>query len=174
MKKRFFKKNQIIITALAVLIAIAGYINYADSTMNRETESTGAAAEAGDESTAVLDENTILQDIESLDQDLTDETADAGETASAEETAQAAGEDAGEVQTESQTSSGDGTEGENAGGGRLIQVDIDREMRKSFLDYSMVICLYYKTIYLLFHIALLPARIADSPAPSNYLILNTL
>ncbi len=32
MKKRFFKKNQIIITALAVLIAIAGYINYADST----------------------------------------------------------------------------------------------------------------------------------------------
>lgn len=115
MKKRFFKKNQIIITALAVLIAIAGYINYADSTMNRETESTGAAAEAGDESTAVLDENTILQDIESLDQDLTDETADAGETASAEETVQAAGEDAGEVQTESQTSSGDGTEGENAG-----------------------------------------------------------
>ena len=28
-------------------------------------------------------------------------------------------------------------EGENTGGGRLIQVDIDREMRKSFLDYSM-------------------------------------
>ena len=26
---------------------------------------------------------------------------------------------------------------EGAGGGRLIRVDIDREMRSSFLDYSM-------------------------------------
>ena len=46
-----------------MLIAIAGYINYADSTMNRETESTGAAAEAGDESTAVLDEADKMLDM---------------------------------------------------------------------------------------------------------------
>ena len=41
MKKRFFKKNQIIITALAVLIAIAGYINYADSTLKKGKDSSG-------------------------------------------------------------------------------------------------------------------------------------
>ena len=39
MKKRFFKKNQIIITALAVLIAIAGYINYADSILKKGKDS---------------------------------------------------------------------------------------------------------------------------------------
>lgn len=42
-------------------------------------------------------------------------------------------------------------EGENTGGGRLIQVDIDREMRKSFLDYSMSVivdrhCLTFGTV----------------------------
>ena len=108
MKKRFFKKNQIIITALAVLIAIAGYINYADSTMSKEAESTGAAVESGEDSTAVLDENTILQDIESLDQDLTEETADAGdEAAQADNTGETAQtDDTGETsQTEPQTSS---------------------------------------------------------------------
>ena len=29
--KKIFKKNQIIITALAIMIAAAGYINYSDS-----------------------------------------------------------------------------------------------------------------------------------------------
>ena len=72
MKKRFFKKNQIIITALAVLIAIAGYINYADSTLkkgkdSKSTSTVTEAAEGGKESAAGGDENSILQDIESLD-----------------------------------------------------------------------------------------------------------
>ncbi len=51
MKKRFFKKNQIIITALAVLIAVAGYINYADSTTEEgKRESTGGTAAEGEKS----------------------------------------------------------------------------------------------------------------------------
>ncbi len=29
--KKIFKKNQVIITALAIMIAVAGYINYSDS-----------------------------------------------------------------------------------------------------------------------------------------------
>lgn len=78
MKKKLFKKNQIIITALAVMIAVAGYINYADKSLSskeKKSESTAAAQEDGSD--------TILQDIESLDTDITDlssenQTADAG------------------------------------------------------------------------------------------------
>ena len=33
-KKKKFRKNQVIITALAIMIAVAGYINYADSTLS--------------------------------------------------------------------------------------------------------------------------------------------
>ena len=47
MKKRIFKKNQIIVTALAILIAVAGYINYADSALKKE-DSAGSAS-AGEE-----------------------------------------------------------------------------------------------------------------------------
>src|SRR5699024_7721664 len=43
-----------------------------------------------------------------------------------------------------------------------------------FLNYSMFICLYRKTNFLLLHIALPPARIAVSSATTNYLTLSTL
>lgn len=76
MKKRIFKKNQIIITALAVLIAVAGYINYADSTLKKDNDAESAAVEG---EAAASEKNTILEDIESLDQDITDETAASGE-----------------------------------------------------------------------------------------------
>lgn len=78
MKKRIFKKNQIIITALAILIAVAGYINYADSTLKKDDDTKSAAVE-GEAAAAGDNGNTILEDIESLDQDITDETVAAGE-----------------------------------------------------------------------------------------------
>lgn len=78
MKKRIFKKNQIIITALAILIAVAGYINYADSTLKKD-DATKSAAVEGETAAAGDNGNTILEDIESLDQDITDETVAAGE-----------------------------------------------------------------------------------------------
>ena len=54
--KKILKKNQVIITSLAVLIAIAGYLNFAD-VKNKE---------------ASADSSSILEDV---DYDLTDETA---------------------------------------------------------------------------------------------------
>ena len=36
MKKKLFRKNQVIITALAVMIAVAGYINYSDSRLKTQ------------------------------------------------------------------------------------------------------------------------------------------
>lgn len=62
--KKIFKKNQVIITALAVMIAVAGYLNFSD------TDFGFGSKEASTESSG-----TIVEDIESLDYDLTDETA---------------------------------------------------------------------------------------------------
>ncbi len=63
--KKMFRKNQIIITALAVMIAAAGYISYSDSKEKFEDEEASADT--------VADLDSILQDIESLDVDLSEE-----------------------------------------------------------------------------------------------------
>ena len=65
-KKKKFRKNQVIITALAIMIAVAGYINYADSTLSTKGTADGTTA----------DTSTVLKDISSLDTDITDEVAD--------------------------------------------------------------------------------------------------
>lgn len=39
--KKIFKKNQIIITALALMIAVAGYINYSDNIKNKNKSASG-------------------------------------------------------------------------------------------------------------------------------------
>ena len=44
--KKIFKKNQIIITALALMIAVAGYINYSDHVKRKNNAS---VKEAGNE-----------------------------------------------------------------------------------------------------------------------------
>lgn len=62
-KKKKFRKNQVIITALAIMIAVAGYINYADSTLSTKEKADGTTADA----------STVLKDISSLDTDITDE-----------------------------------------------------------------------------------------------------
>ena len=41
--KKIFKKNQIIITALALMIAVAGYINYADSGAKKKASAQSAS-----------------------------------------------------------------------------------------------------------------------------------
>ncbi len=116
MKKRIFKKNQIVITALAILIAVAGYINYADSTLKKDgkTESTAVEGEA------LASENNILEDIESLDQDITDETAAAGQDGNtgdeviSEEGTEDPAAESGES-AEGTEPQGTGTEGEETG-----------------------------------------------------------
>ena len=52
-KKKKFRKNQVIITALAIMIAVAGYINYADSTLSTKGTADGTTA----------DTSTVLKDI---------------------------------------------------------------------------------------------------------------
>lgn len=58
--KKIMKKNQMIITSLAILIAVAGYLNFADVDLGFRDQETSA------EGSSILDE---------VDYDLTDETA---------------------------------------------------------------------------------------------------
>lgn len=65
------KRNQVMITALAVMIAIAGYLNFAGNKMNEETLIVSDDVMTEDEMTALLDlsEEDIVSDIDSLDED---------------------------------------------------------------------------------------------------------
>ena len=79
--KNIFKKNQMIITALAIMIAVAGYLNYSGSRLDSAKVTTDAPAEDDAEAAADISAEDIyaqtgleeLQfadgDIESLDQD---------------------------------------------------------------------------------------------------------
>lgn len=118
--KRLFRRNQIIITTLAVMIAAAGYLNYAGKKdlANGNTVYEAGAMDISDED--ILAENQAaslngqlgLQEIPSLDQDLSDlagspgaqaagdtgagqgSLAQAGDMAGVEEATQAAAEGA--------------------------------------------------------------------------------
>ncbi len=66
--KKVFKKNQVIITALAIMIAVAGYLSFSDTDFGMKEASTETA------DNNIL-EDDIIEDIESLDYDVSDETA---------------------------------------------------------------------------------------------------
>ena len=81
--KKIFKKNQFIVTFLAVLIAVAGYLNYADNADKKKE----AAKVNGTTYESVYDGDNLLtgdNDIESLD----------GEDINNKETKESAGEEA--------------------------------------------------------------------------------
>ena len=65
------KRNQIMITALAVMIAIAGYLNFAGNKINEESLVVSEEVMTEDEMTALLDlsEEDIVSDIGSLEED---------------------------------------------------------------------------------------------------------
>lgn len=65
------KRNQVMITALAVMIAIAGYLNFAGSKLEEETLIVSDDVMTEEEMTAMLDlsQEDIVSDIESLEED---------------------------------------------------------------------------------------------------------
>lgn len=66
------KRNQIMITALAIMIAVAGYLNFAGKQMKEEQLVVTDEVLTEEEMTALLDlsEEDIVSDIESLDEEL--------------------------------------------------------------------------------------------------------
>lgn len=111
--KKIFKKNQVIITALAIMIAVAGYINYSDNHLGIDS-TLGSLGQNDEEDTAqtASDTDGIVEEIDSLDYDLTDETTLLEENSQA---VQEEGETTGES-TEAQegTETAEGTETDTA------------------------------------------------------------
>lgn len=70
--KRLFKRNQIIIAALAVMIAAAGYLNYSGTLFPGETDSQETSADLASQELLDISEEDMsasTQDIESQDDD---------------------------------------------------------------------------------------------------------
>ena len=63
------KRNQVMITALAIMIAVAGYLNFAGTKAGEEQLMSADAGNAEEDTTALLDlsEEDIVSDIESMD-----------------------------------------------------------------------------------------------------------
>ena len=108
--KKIFKKNQVIITALAIRIAVGGYINYSDNHLGIDS-TLGNLGQNDKEDTAqtASDTDGIVEEIESLDYDLTDETALLEENSQAAQKEGEDQEDSAETQEETQTGGGTDT-----------------------------------------------------------------
>ena len=65
--KRRLKKNQVVVTALAVMVAVAGYLNYSGMEFGKETATLGKVQGGAADEGAV---STSLIDIPSLDEDV--------------------------------------------------------------------------------------------------------
>ena len=124
--KKIFKKNQIIITALAVMIAAAGYISYSDAQLKEKKDKTTKTETASETETSV-NMDQVLQDMENLDLDVTDETDAA--TAGDGTDAAASGEDA--AASESQTQETPGEAVLTGASTYMAQARIEREQIRS-------------------------------------------
>lgn len=69
--KNMFKRNQIMITALAIMIAVAGYLNFAGTKIGEEEMVNAGAQNAQEDMSALLDlsDEDLSYDIPSLDSD---------------------------------------------------------------------------------------------------------
>lgn len=85
--KKIMKKNQVIITSLAILIAVAGYLNFADVDLGFQDKETSAdSSSILDEvsydlmdETALLDENELSDETDVTDETETEDTSTPGE-----------------------------------------------------------------------------------------------
>lgn len=101
--KKIVRKNQLIITALALMIAVAGYLSYMERNLSDEEVAQNAKNESakGQTTYQVADDGSYeLSKEDIFTEEEPDETAEATEAETGEETAKATqGEDAEEVAT---------------------------------------------------------------------------
>ena len=81
--KKIFRKNQLVITALALMIAVAGYFSYMNNNMDVGKLQTAAEAASAEVSAGELEEDYDISDEDVLQNEIfTAEEPDATETAS--------------------------------------------------------------------------------------------
>lgn len=80
--KKIFKKNQLIITGLALMIAAAGYLSYSNTGLKNDTKETASKKEVKEEY-EISDEDSKQEEI-FTDTEASEEVADASQETSAE------------------------------------------------------------------------------------------
>lgn len=105
--KKVFKKNQIIITALALMIAVAGYLQYTGSQSDRELAKE-ASADTNESTYEISDEDMYSAE------DIFTDTEDSAETSA----------DAQGVQTGEQIANSQNADGENPGEAVLTSTNV--------------------------------------------------
>lgn len=126
--KKIFKKNQVIITALAIMIAVAGYINYSDNHLGMDSTLENLGSDGEDTAQTASDTEGIVEEIDSLDYDLTDETALLEENSQADQGEDGTQEDADTQETESQAvEAQEGTDTADASSGDTAQTETPGE-----------------------------------------------
>ena len=134
--KNIFKKNQMIITALAIMIAVAGYLNYSGSKLDSakvETDADASLTEEDAEAAADISAEDIyaqtgLEELQFADGDIESLDQDAEDLAAAD--AQAAAETDG---TETADAGTEETETADASGTETAAVDEDEEPGEAVL-----------------------------------------
>ena len=136
--KNIFKKNQMIITALAIMIAVAGYLNYSGSRLDSAKVTTDADASAEEDAEAAADisaediyAETGLEELQFADGDIVSLDQDAEDLAAAD--AEASAETEG---TETADAAADGTETADASGTETAEVDENEEPGEAVLANS--------------------------------------
>lgn len=112
--KKIFRKNQLVITALALMIAVAGYFSYMNNNIGEgDTAEASAGAELLKEDYEISDEDALLEGEIFTDEGTGEELAlvEGTETADAGETDQNAGEVAALGENKDQTASAEETAG---------------------------------------------------------------
>ena len=100
--KKLFKKNQMIITALAIMIAVGGYLNFSSDkqvldTSVEEMESEGASGNSDDDLvSAVLEDSITIENEESNEESIEKEEAKQDDETEKEELAEASVDENGE------------------------------------------------------------------------------
>ena len=144
--KNIFKKNQMIITALAIMIAVAGYLNYSGSKLDSAKVTTDADASSEEDAEASADisaEDIYAQtgleelqfadgDILSLDQDAEDLEAPDAETQGTETAdAEADGTDVADVDENEEPGEAVLANSSTAGVGVAAEAKLTREQLRS-------------------------------------------
>ena len=137
--ENIFKKNQMIITALAIMIAVAGYLNYSGSKLDSakvETDADASLTEEDAEAAADISAEDIyaqtgLEELQFADGDIESLDQDAEDLAAAD--AQAAAETDG---TETADAGTEETETADASGTETAAVDEDEEPGEAVLANS--------------------------------------
>ena len=110
--RRILKKNQVVLTLLAVMIAVAGYLNYTADNKDADSQAAASGEEnVVDELLDISDED-ILAENEALSSALQETLAGSGETTAAAESAASGETAAGEAGAQAEAgseASGDAT-----------------------------------------------------------------